>query len=117
MDEAIMVTSKLWIPPRNVKSTCVASWRSAARWLTSETRVRSDIGQSLRSWIVDEHAEHSSPARQIADRPLRRLSEPRSDEAFQLDPRLVEYAQRCVSRTRQRLRLGEDAIKHGGRCH
>ena len=68
-------------------------------------RMVTHVREPQRVRFVDEHAENPAPAREIADRPVRRLVDPEGHEALQPGAVLVEHADRRVLRARD---LGRD---------
>ena len=67
-------------------------------------RVRAHIAQAKRARIVDQHAEDSAPARQVADRAVGLLVDAACQEALELLAPLVEHADRRVPRSGELLR-------------
>jgi hypothetical protein len=75
-------------------------------------RMLADRGQPQRLRIVDQHAQHATPARQIPDRLLRRLIDAGRQEALELLPTLVEDPQRRIARPGQLARPIEHPVEH-----
>ncbi len=74
-----------------------------------------DIGQAQRARILDQDAEDTPTARELADPAVDRLVETRRDEPVELLAGLVEDPQRGVPSAGQALSLLEDSAKHGVR--
>jgi len=62
--------------------------------------------------LLDQESEDPAPARQVADRAVRRLVDATGQELRQLAAALVEDAERRVARPGQLARGLEDAIEH-----
>ena len=60
-----------------------------------------DVGEPQRPRVLDQHAEHAVPARQVADLAVRVLVDPDGQEALELLAALVEDADRRVARAGQ----------------
>ena len=70
------------------------------------------VGEPQRPRAVDQHAEHAAPARQVADRPVRVLVDPRGEKPLEAFALVVEYADRGVARAGQLTRALEQALEH-----
>ena len=71
------------------------------------------FAQPQRLAIADQHAEDPAPARELADRPVRLLVDPRREEALEPLAALVEHADRRVAGARQLARDVEHAREDG----
>jgi hypothetical protein len=74
--------------------------------------VASDVAQPQRLGVVDQLAEHPTPARGITDALALRVAETGRDEALEACARRVEHAERRVASTGQLARCVEHPRKY-----
>ena len=77
--------------PEEVGHRRVSGRKSVGAW------VLSDIGQSHRPRLLDQESQHSTSAREAADRQFHLLLDAAGDEPLQLLAVAVQHADRCVT--------------------
>ena len=70
-----------------------------------------DVAEAQRLRVLDQHAQHAAAARQVADRPVRRLVDAAGDERSSSVRSSFEHSQRRVAGAGQLAGRLEDAVQ------